>query len=60
MTAAFILGQDVDLATELGVGVDGAGFAKDLASFDLVTGNATKESTDVVAGLRFQREGCEV
>ena len=35
MTAAFFLGQDVNLTLELGVGMDGAGLAQNLASFDV-------------------------
>ena len=40
MTAAFFLGQDVDLASELGQGLDGTGLAQNLASFDFLLVNA--------------------
>ena len=51
MTAAFILGQNVDLANELGEGVDGAGLAEDLAALDLGLGNTAEQSTNVIAGF---------
>ena len=51
MTAALVLAQDVHLAHELGVGVDGAGLGQNLAALDLGLGNAAEQSADVVAGL---------
>ena len=51
MTAAFFLGQDVNLTLELGVGMDGAGLAQDLASFDVLLVDTTQQSADVVAGF---------
>ena len=51
MTAAFFLGQDVDLASELGQGVDGTGLAQNLAALDFLLVNATQQSADVVASF---------
>ena len=51
VTAAFILGQNVDLANELGEGVNGAGLAEDLAALDLGLGNTAEQSTNVIAGF---------
>jgi hypothetical protein len=36
MTAAFILGQNVNLALELGVRINGTGLCKNLAALDVV------------------------
>ncbi len=49
MTAALILAQYVNLTAELGVGVNGAGLAKYLTSFDVGSLNATEKCADVVA-----------
>src|SRR6478672_12458251 len=51
MAAALLLGQDVDLGRELGVGLDRARLGQDLASLDLVALDAPDETADVVAGL---------
>ena len=51
MTAAFILGQNVDLTNELGEGVNGTGLGQNLAALDLALGDAAEQRTDVVAGL---------
>ena len=51
MTAAFFLGQDIDLAAELGVRMDGARLAEDLATLDALLVNAAEQSADVVAGF---------
>ena len=51
MTAALILGQNVHLAGELGVGMDGAGLGQNLTALDLGLGNAAQQGADVVAGL---------
>ena len=51
MTAAFFLGQDVNLAGELGQGLDGAGLSQNLATLDAGTLNTTQQSADVVASL---------
>ena len=51
MTAAFILGQDVNLALELGVGMNGAGLGQNLAALDVGTLNAAQQNADVVASL---------
>ena len=50
MAAALLLGQDVDLGGELGVGLDRAGLGQDLAALDLVALDAAEEAADVVAG----------
>ena len=51
MTAAFFLGQDVNLASELGVRMDGTGLAQNLTTLNVLLVNATQQSTDVVAGF---------
>src|SRR5699024_8539604 len=51
VTAALVLGQNVNLALELGVGVNGTGLRQDLAALDAVAVNATQQGADVVAGL---------
>ena len=51
VTAAFLLGQDVDLASELGQGLDGAGLAQNLAALDVLLVDTTQQSADVVASL---------
>ena len=51
MTAAFFLGQNVNLALELGVGMDGAGLGQNLAALDGLLVNAAEQSADVVASL---------
>src|SRR5699024_6174515 len=51
VTAAFFLGQDVDLALELGVGVHRTGLSQDLAALDLGAVHATQQGADVVASL---------
>ena len=56
MTAAFVLGQNVDLANELGVRMDGAGLGQDLASFDGLLVDAAEQSADVVASLSVVHE----
>src|SRR5271168_556800 len=49
--AALVLGQDVDLALELGVRRGGAGLDDDLATLDVLTLDTTQQQPDVVAGL---------
>ena len=51
MTAAFVLGQNVNLTGELGVRMDGAGLGQDLTSFDGLLVNAAEQSADVVASF---------
>ena len=51
MTAALVLGQDVNLALELGVGMNGTGLRQNLAALDAVAVHATQQGADVVAGL---------
>ena len=43
MTAAFILGQHVHLAVEVGVGMNAAGLGQHLAALDLGTLNAAQQ-----------------
>ena len=52
MTAAFFLGQDVDLASELGQRMDRTGLAQNLATLDVLLVDTTQQSTNVVASLR--------
>ena len=47
MTAALFLGQNVNLAAEFGVGMNGAGLRENLSALDLVALYAAKQSTDV-------------
>ena len=51
VTAAFLFGEDVGRRGELVVRDDGARFGKDLATFDLLTGDTTEKRADVVAAL---------
>ena len=51
MTTALFLRQDVDLALELGVGVDGAGLAQDLAALNIGLGDTTEQAAGVVTSL---------
>ena len=50
MAAALLLGQDVHLGLELGVGLDRAGLGEHLAALDVVALDAPQEGADVVAG----------
>ena len=51
MTAAFILGKNVNLTLELGVRLNGAGLCKNLSALDFVSLNTAEECADVVASL---------
>src|SRR3954464_3345540 len=51
MATTLLLGQDVDLGGELGVGLDRARLGQDLAALDLLALDAPDEAADVVAGL---------
>src|SRR5512139_946065 len=51
VTAALVLRQDVNFRLEVGVRRDRARLAEHLATLDVVAANATKQRTDVVAGL---------
>ncbi len=51
MTTAFVLAQDVHLAHELGVGLDGAGLSQNLTALDIGLGNAAQQAARIVAGL---------
>ena len=59
MTAALVLGQDVHLARELGVGLDGAGLSQNLASLDLLLVDTTQQGAHVVAGLSIVQQLAE-
>ena len=50
MAAALVLGEDVDVALELGVRGDGAGLADDLTALDVLATGAAQEQTAVLAG----------
>src|SRR5690349_9551899 len=54
--AALLLGQDVDLGGELGVGLDRGRLGQDLAALDLVALDAPDETADVVAGAALVEE----
>ena len=51
MTAAFFLGQDVNLASELGQRLNGAGLTQNLATLDVLLVDTTQQSADVVASF---------
>ena len=51
VTAALFLGQDVNLALELGVGVDGLRSSENLATLDALLVDAAEQAADVVASL---------
>ena len=51
MTAALVLGQDVHLTGELGVGMDGTGLGQNLAALDVGLGDAAQQAAHVIAGL---------
>ena len=51
MTAALLLGQNVDLAGELGVRGNRTGLAENLAALDVLALDAAEQQTDVVASL---------
>ena len=51
VTAALLLGEDVDLTSELGVRGDGAGLGDDLAALDVLALDAAEQDADVVASL---------
>ena len=56
VTAALFLGQDVDLALELGVRSNATGLAENLATDDVLALNATEQAADVVASLSLVEE----
>ena len=51
MTAALLLGENVDLAGELGVGGNRAGLAENLAALDVLALDAAEQDAHVVASL---------
>ena len=51
MTAAFFLGQNINLTMEFGVRMNGARFAKNLAALDIRSLHAAEQRTDVIASL---------
>ena len=58
VTAAFFLGQDVHLADEVGVRMNGAGLGQNLTTLDLVTLHAAQQSAHVVASLGHVQQSC--
>src|SRR5471030_2438914 len=59
VTAAFVLGQDVDLAREVRVRLDRVRLAQNLATLDVFTLGAAQQDTDVVAGLTLVEQLAE-
>ena len=51
MTATLFLGQNINLAMELGVRMDGAGLGQNLATLDVGLVDAAQQAADVVASL---------
>ena len=51
MTSTLILGQYVYLSCKLGMALNGTGFAENLSSFDFLSLDTTKQSTDVITSL---------
>ena len=51
VTAALVLGQNVDLALELGVGVDGLGSSQNLTTLNSLLVDTTEQAANVVASL---------
>jgi len=51
LTAAFLFSQNVNLTNELGVGLDGAGLAENLTSFDSLLVDTTEKETYVVTSF---------
>src|SRR5450432_4431614 len=56
MAATLLLGQDVDLGGELGVGLDRAGLGHDLAALDVVALDAPQQAAHVVPGAALVEE----
>src|SRR4029077_7173399 len=54
--AALLLGQDVDLGLERGVGLDRARLGHDLAALDLLALDAPQQAAHVVAGAALVEE----
>ena len=59
VTAAFFLGQDVDLGLELGVRRDRAGLGQHLAALHVFALDAAEQHADVVAGLALVQQLAE-
>ena len=59
VTAALVLGQDVDRALEVGVRRDRARLAADLAALDVLALDATQEQAHVLAGLALVEQLAE-
>ena len=55
VAAALVLGEDVDVALELGVRGDGAGLADDLTALDVLATGAAQEYADRYAAARSAR-----
>ena len=59
LTAAFLFGKNVNLTNELGVGLNGAGLAENLAALDVGLVDTTQQGTNVVAGLSVVQQLAE-
>src|ERR1700758_4148801 len=59
VAAAFVLGQDIDLAREVRVRLDRVRLAQHLATLDVFTLGAAQQDTDVVAGLALVEQLAE-
>src|SRR3990167_5679130 len=59
VAAAFVLAQHVNLAGEVGVRLDGAGFAQHLAALHVFALGAAQQDTDVVASLALVEQLAE-
>src|SRR5690606_13013446 len=59
VTAAFFLGQDVDLGGEVGVRLDRTRLAQHLAALDVFALGAAQQNTDVVARLTLVKQLAE-
>ena len=59
MTAAFFFLQNVNVAVEFGMRMNGTGFSNNLSSFDVFLVYTTEKSTDVIACLCFVKKFSE-
>src|SRR5438552_19117853 len=59
MAAALLLGQDVDLGRELGVGLDRTRHGQDLAALDLLALDAPDQTAHVVPGAALVEQPLE-
>src|SRR5690606_3987916 len=59
VTSAFFLAQDVDLAFELGVRLDGARLGQNLTTLDVITLGTAQQNTNVLTGTTFVKQLAE-